>query len=107
MSFRDLDLDAHYDSGKSDLLNEFYIPILSEASEYYRAVGFFNSKSLSLVARGLKKFILNKGKMKLICGADLSPQDVKSIMIAEKTPEEIITKNFMENLDNLENYMFK
>ena len=53
MSFRDLDLDAHYDSGKSDLLNEFYIPILSEASEYYRAVGFFNSKSLSLVARGL------------------------------------------------------
>lgn len=105
MSFRDLDLDTHYDSGKNDLLNEFYIPVLSEASEYYRAVGFFNSKSLSLVARGLKKFILNKGKMKLICGADLSPQDVKSIMVAEKTPEEIITKNFFENLDNLENYI--
>lgn len=105
MSFRDLNLDIHYDSGKNDLLNEFYIPILSEASKYYRTVGFFNSKSLSLIASGLKKFILNKGKMKLICGADLSPQDVKSIMVAEKTPEEIITKNFIENLNNIEDYI--
>lgn len=107
MNFKDLKLDIHYDSGKSDLLNEFYIPVLSNASEYYRAVGFFNSRSLSLVASGLKNFILNKGKMKLICGADLSPQDVKSIMIAEKTPEEIITKNFTDNLNNLENYIEK
>ena len=61
MSFRDLDLKDWYDSDSDDLLNDFYVPVLSEASEYYRAVGFFDSKSLSFAARGIKNFILNNG----------------------------------------------
>lgn len=107
MSFKDLDLELHYDSEKYDLIEEFYTPVLSEAVEYYRAVGFFNSKSLSLVASGLKKFILNKGKMKLVCGADLSPEDVKSIVLGYESPDEILTNNFFKDLDSLEDNIKK
>ena len=107
MSFKDLDLELHYDSEKYDLIEEFYTPVLSEAVEYYRAVGFFNSKSLSLVASGLKKFILNKSKMKLVCGADLSPEDVKSIVLEYEYPDEILTNNFFKDLDSLEDHIKK
>lgn len=107
MSFKDLDLELHYDSEKYNLIEEFYTPVLSEAVEYYRAVGFFNSKSLSLVASGLKKFILNKGRMKLVCGADLSPEDVKSIVLGCESPDEILTNNFFKDLDSLEDHIKK
>ena len=102
MNFKDLNFDESYDSETNDLLNDFYIPALSCSTEYYRAVGFFNSKSLSFAATGIKNFILNNGKMKIICGAQLSENDVKSIISAEKTPEEVLTKNFLEDIDSLE-----
>ena len=100
-------MELHYDSEKYNLIEEFYTPVLSEAVEYYRAVGFFNSKSLSLVASGLKKFILNKGRMKLVCGADLSPEDVKSIVLGCESPDEILTNNFFKDLDSLEDHIKK
>lgn len=57
MSFKDLKIEDNYDTESDDLLNDFYILVLSETIEYYRAVGFFSSPSLSCVAPGLKKFI--------------------------------------------------
>lgn len=107
LSFKDLNLSLHYDSEEFDLVKDFYIPVLSESTEYFRAVGFFNSKSLSLIAPGLKEFILNKGSMKLVCGADLSPEDVKAIVYAKKSPEEVLSNTFLNDLNNIENYVQK
>lgn len=102
MGLKDLSLEIAYDSETSDLLNDFYIPALSNSTEYFRAVGFFNSKSLSFASTGIKNFILNEGKMKIVCGAQLSENDVNSIVAAEKTPEEVLTKNFLDDIDSLE-----
>ncbi len=107
LSFKDLNIDYSYDSESNDLLNDFYVPVLSESSEYYRAVGYFDSKSLSYAARGVKNFILNNGKMRIVCGTQLSEEDVESIISAEKTPEEVLTHNFLENLDSLEDNIKK
>ena len=54
MSFKDLLIDISYDSESNNLLNDFYIPVLSETKEYRRAVGYFDSKSLSSAAFGVK-----------------------------------------------------
>ena len=107
ISFKDLDLKDFYDSDTDDLLNDFYIPILSESIEYHRAVGYFNSRSLSYAARGIKNFILNNGKMRLLCGADLSESDVDAIVKGKQEVENVVCKNFLEDIENLEDNIRK
>ena len=36
MSLKDVNIKIKYDSDEDDLLNDFYIPVLSQANEYYR-----------------------------------------------------------------------
>lgn len=100
--FQELGSKEHYDSQKDNLLKDFYIPALSNSKKYRRVVGYFNSKSLASVALGLKDFILNKGKMDLLCGVDLNPSDVNMIQFASEHPEEILTSNFLKELDSIE-----
>ena len=88
-TFPELNFKEHYDSQKDNLLNDFYIPALANSKKYRRVVGYFNSKSLASVALGLKDFILNNGKMDLLCGVDLNPQDVNMVNFASEHPEEI------------------
>ena len=42
MGFRDLDVLLSYNSSIHDILNEFYIKVLSEAVSYKRIAGFFH-----------------------------------------------------------------
>lgn len=107
MSFRDLNLNDAYDSEMDDPLNDFYIPIFSNSKEYYRMAGYFNSKSLAYSARGLKDFIINKGKMKLLCGVELTSADLNSIMEGETNPDEFLADNFLQDIDSIEDEIRK
>ena len=40
--------------------------------------------------------------MKIVCGANLKEDDVEAIMNASKTTEDVITENFLNDIDNLE-----
>ena len=100
--FQELGFKEHYDSQKDNLLNDFYIPALANSKKYRRVVGYFNSKSLASVALGLKDFILNNGKMDLLCGVDLNPSDVNMVKFASEHPEEILTSGFLKELDSIE-----
>ncbi len=107
MSFKDLNLHDDYDSEKEDILNDFYIPVLSNSKEYYRMAGYFNSRSLAYSAKGLKEFIINKSKMKLLCGIELTSEDVDSIIAGETNPEEFLADNFLKDLDSMEDEIRK
>lgn len=102
MSFKDISYKTHYDSIKDDVLNEFYIPTLKQTKKYQRTVAYFESKFLALAASGLKEFILNNGKMELVCGPKLTQSEIESIQMGVNKPEEIISSNFLKDLDNLE-----
>ncbi|WP_296882996.1 DEAD/DEAH box helicase family protein [uncultured Methanobrevibacter sp.] len=106
-TFQELNFKEHYDSQKDNLLKDFYIPALANSKKYRRVVGYFNSKSLASVAIGLKDFILNNGKMDLLCGVDLNPADVNMINFASKHPEEILTSNFLNELNSIEDEIVK
>ncbi len=106
-SFQELKFKEHYDSQRDDLLNDFYIPALANCKKYRRIVGYFNSKSLSSVAPGLKEFILNGSKMDLVCGVDLDQEDVKMVKFASENPEEIISSNFLNELESIEEGIVK
>ena len=81
MSFKDLDIEECYESNssKTDLLERFYIPILSESIEYNRIAGFFSSSSLVVASKGIEGLIKNNGKMKLLISPRLSEQDFNVI----------------------------
>ena len=101
MSFKSLNLKASYNSSRDDLIQDFYNPVLSEAVKYFRTTGFFNSKSLVLAAKGLKNFIKNNGKMKLLCGTQLSKEDLDTIVNAEEIANKL-SDDFLEELSNIQ-----
>ncbi|MBC6456607.1 DEAD/DEAH box helicase family protein [Actinomadura sp. HBU206391] len=79
MSLANVPVADSYRSDTSDVARDFYVPVLSEAVGYDRAVGYFTSTSLKLVARGIERLRANGGKIRLIAGPLLSPHDVEDI----------------------------
>jgi len=78
MGFRDLpDLRRRYFGQAGELVNTFYIPVLSQAVNYDRQAGYFDSASLVIAAAGIAAFIRNVSRltaprqppMRLISGA--------------------------------------
>ncbi len=107
MSLKDVELKKTYFSDFDDILNEFYIPVLSKSIEYNRMAGFFSSTSLAVAARGIVGLIKNNGKMNLIVSPRLSKQDIDIIMKSKEGPESYIEKIMLDNLDELENEFVK
>ena len=78
---RNINIKAVYNSEEDNILEDFYIPALSNSVSYDRAVGYFDAKMLTSAASGLAAFINNNGYMRLICGATLTEEEY--IAIAE------------------------
>jgi len=107
MPFKNLKLKHSYNSEKNDILNEFYIPVLSEAIDYKRVAGYFSSSSFYLAARGISKFIANGGHMQLIINIQLSADDYEQIQKSIKTPEEIIENVILEDIQQIQDACIK
>jgi superfamily II DNA or RNA helicase len=80
MLFSNLGLKAKYDSDEDNILASFHMPLLEHANRYDRAVGYFSSDILAYAAKGLEKFILTNGKMRLIIGDPLSDSEYDAVM---------------------------
>lgn len=77
MGLRDINIEKCYEttSKKTSLIDEFYIPVLSQSNLYLRIAGFFSSTSLVIVSKGLEALYHNCGKMKILISPELSEQD--------------------------------
>jgi len=62
-----------------DRLHEFYIPALSASLRYDCMAGFFTSGALAVAAAGVAHLVAGGGRMRLLVGAQLEPQDVEAI----------------------------
>lgn len=102
MNLKDLNLRTSYDSDEDDILNDFYIPALSASVSYERLVGFFSSSSLAVAARGIAGLIANKGKIKLVCSAKLSKQDIEAVIEGKQELLDIITRDINSELAEIE-----
>ena len=105
MSFNDIkdNLKTSYNSARlgENLVEEFYVPVLSNANKYDRISCYFNSTSLALSSRGISKFIEHGGHMRLICGNHLSPEDYHIIDNADSLKDHV-DKTFLEDYHSLE-----
>jgi superfamily II DNA or RNA helicase len=66
-----------------NILHDFYIPALRRSVRYDRVAGYFRSSSLAAASMGFSAFVGRKGRMRLIVGADLDPQDIKAILAGD------------------------
>ena len=103
MGFKELkNLKDGYDSGFDNILHEFYIPVLEQAKVYKRIAGFFSSSSLSVAARGISGLIKNGGHMEMIVCPRLSDEDIQIMERATTSPDEVISKVMISEIENLE-----
>jgi len=84
----DLDLQRNYRSGRDALLDDFYMPCLSEAVSYDRAVGYFSSSLFSVTAIAYSDFVTREGHMRLICSPAIKREDFAAMKEGLSSPQQ-------------------
>lgn len=79
MSFADVEIKKSYKTNSSNIVRDFYLPVLSEAVLYKRAVGFFTSGALIELSKGISGLIKKDGKMRFIVSPKLTEEDIEAI----------------------------
>jgi DNA phosphorothioation system restriction enzyme len=93
-----LQLKQSYRSNRDNLVNDFYVPCLREASLYRRAVGYFTSSALSLAATGLRPFIEKRGRMCLVASPYFDSEDIEAIKRGYLSREEVVSRALLRGL---------
>lgn len=93
---------------QDDRLRDFFIPAMAASVRYDLAAGYFSSTMLAVAAAGLTKLILNGGKMRMLCGTDLSEADVEAIrkghaLLEERLAERMKMRLVLPESDYVEN----
>ncbi|NOH15414.1 DEAD/DEAH box helicase family protein [Clostridium cochlearium] len=105
MGLRELDIKIDYRSeSENELVEEFYIPVLSKAVIYKRAVGFFSSKILLQVSQGISELIKNDGKMQIVASPKLNEDDIQAIITGYELRENIIERALLRKFEEPKNH---
>lgn len=107
MSFKDINILDTYESSTTDLIEEFYSPILAQSTNYDRIAGFFSSSSLAVAARGLAEFIDNGGHMRLITSPRLSSSDAAIFEKFVANPDSLSPEELGIDINNIEDEFTK
>lgn len=79
MGLMDISIKNEYRSLIDDVIKDFYVPLLGNAVLYQRAVGFFSSSALTMIAKGIEGLVQNNGKIQIIASPKLSLSDIEEI----------------------------
>ena len=79
LGLRGLAIAGRYRSDRENVVKDFYVPALTAATSYSRAVGYFTSTSLALFSRGIEQFAERGGTMRLIASPNLNYDDIVDI----------------------------
>ena len=106
---RDLQFKGVYKSDLDNILEDFYLPTLSVAKRYDRAVGFFSASTISYAAQALSAFVKSDGKVRLILGAFSDKEDVEAILkgYREREISEKIGAELLSLVSNVSDELFQ
>lgn len=104
MSFNQQNVKNEYRSLIDNVIKEFYIPLLKQATLYKRAVGFFSSSSLVEITKGITGLVKNGGSIQLVSSPYLSEEDIEAIRTGYRMRNEIIEKALINSLVDPENH---
>ncbi len=104
MSFIDLVIKNEYRSPQDDVVCSFYVPCLSNAILYKRAVGFFSSTALVELSKGICKMAESGGHIQLIVSPKLSEDDIIAMKAGYERRSEIVknalTRDFVDGYED-------
>jgi hypothetical protein len=98
MSFQDIELKPEYRSRLDNVVRDFYNPVLSQATMYKRAVGFFSSSALLSLTAGICGLIENGGTIQMIASPRLSPEDIDAINDGIRRRDDVIKEALLREL---------
>lgn len=84
--FRKLGLRTNYTSEADNLYTDFFVPTLSEAVAYRRAVGFFSLGVLLNAPAAMSGIVAGQGQIELIFGKLVAPEDFEAIRDGASQP---------------------
>lgn len=77
--FRKLELKTNYTSEADNLYEDFFLPTLSQAVSYRRAVGFFSLGVLLNTPAAVSGIVRSQGRIELIFGKLVAPEDFEAV----------------------------
>ncbi len=98
MSFIDFEIKREYRNLEKNIVQNFFMPLMSEAVLYRRAVGFFSSTALACYSIGITQLIKNGGKIELIASPALSEEDIEAINKGYELREDVIERRIIDSL---------
>ena len=106
---RHLDLKGVYKSDEDNILEDFYIPALSVARSYDRAVGFFSAATISYAAQAISTFVKQEGRMRLVLGAFADAEDIEAVQegLDARALSERIGQEFLREIDRVDDDLFR
>lgn len=81
------------------MIDDFYIPLLNEATIYKRAVGFFSSSALIEISKGISGLLKNGGKIQLVASPKLSDDDIEAIEKGFEQRKDVIEKCIVRSFE--------
>jgi superfamily II DNA or RNA helicase len=100
-SFADLEFSTEYRKGQEDLVKEFYIPCLSRAYAYDRAVGYFRSSALLMIKAEILEFAKRNGRMRLVCGVEVTKEDLAALEEGHERRKDRLARLAEQELDQM------
>lgn len=95
-SLKDYPWRRRYSWETGNPVDDFYVPALSRSIQYDRKAGYFSSTALAVAAQGIAKLIQNGGRMRLLVGCHLLPEDVQRIKEGYEL-KDVTEKRLLEN----------
>ena len=85
----------------SNLVREFYQPLLREADLYQRVSGYFSTSGLDLYSESLEELAKNGGSLEFIISKEISKEDYERIKAGYDLLEEIKPLNLAQRNERL------
>ncbi len=107
---RTIEYKGVYKSDQDNILDDLYFPMLTVATSYDRAVGFFSASTISYAAQALSVFVKNGGQIRLVLGAFTDPEDLEAVKFGYKKKEKIlasISEEFLDGISSVRDNLFQ
>lgn len=99
---KELELLPVYDSECYDLIRDLQVPLLRQAKDYLRGVGFFTSGWLRLAAQGMAAFVMGGGSARIVVSPILDVADWEALKFGESAKTDAVLREVLErNIEDL------
>jgi hypothetical protein len=102
-SLRTIKLPVVLNTSEADIIQDFFVPALSNSIRYDRGVGFFSAAWLRVAAKGMVQFASNSGRARWVTSPILSERDWLAMQHGEAARHNIVLRQVLDqSIDDLE-----